>query len=49
MGVFDGVGGWALKGYDPGKFTRSFAEAVAGKGSENEEYALDDWCYGVNI
>lgn len=30
MGVFDGVGGWAAMGHDPGVFTRGFAKAVKG-------------------
>lgn len=30
LGVFDGVGGWGAIGYDPGVFTRGFAQAVAG-------------------
>lgn len=30
LGVFDGVGGWARRGHDPGVFTRGFAKAAAG-------------------
>lgn len=29
LGVFDGVGGWARRGHDPGVFSRGFAKAVA--------------------
>eukprot|EP00903_Cladosiphon_okamuranus_P010314 g9761.t1 len=29
LGVFDGVGGWARRGHDPGVFTRGFAKAAA--------------------
>lgn len=31
LGVFDGVGGWSRRGYDPGVFTRGFAKAAAGE------------------
>lgn len=30
LGVFDGVGGWASLGHDPGVFARGFAKAAAG-------------------
>lgn len=31
LGVFDGVGGWASLGHDPGVFSRGFAKATAGQ------------------
>lgn len=35
LGVFDGVGGWASRGHDPGIFTRGFAKATAGEKNRN--------------
>lgn len=50
LGVFDGVGGWASLGHDPGVFSRGFAKAAAGKLLNNLDLGsdMDVWLYIIN-
>lgn len=38
IGVFDGVGGWASLGHDPGVFSRGFAKAAAGSKFDSGQF-----------